>query len=237
MTWSLGPYVAFDVETTGVDVENDRIITAAVVSIHPGEIPDVDDWLINPGIDIPEAATAVHGVTTAHAKEHGAEPARAVAEIAERLCEAFRSHIPVVAMNASFDLTLLDRELIRYGLGGLAERLGSYDAVRPVLDPYVIDREVDKYRRGKRTLSALCEHYAVSLDGAHDAAHDALAACRVLYRLAQRYPMEVAACSVGRLHDLQVTWHAERQADFAKYLKLQGRDASGVDGSWPVRRL
>ncbi|MFC0626126.1 exonuclease domain-containing protein [Kribbella deserti] len=235
MTWAAGPYVAFDVETTGVDVEADRIVTAALVFVE-GKTPLVRTWLIDPGVEIPEGATAVHGVSTAQARAEGVAPATALAQMATALCADLRAGVPVVAMNASFDLTILDRELLRYGLGGLGERLGGYGAVRPVLDPFVLDREVDKYRRGKRTLTALCEFYGVDLgDDAHNAAADALAACRLMWKLATRYPREIGARPVDVLHDLQVKWHAARQADFADYLRRKGEDASDVDGSWPIR--
>jgi DNA polymerase-3 subunit epsilon len=235
VTWTSGPFLSFDVESTGVSVEDDRIVTAAVIEVRPGYERRTRTWLLNPGIDIPEEATAVHGISTAEAQAKGQEPAEALSEIAALVCMSFRSGTPLVAMNASFDLTMLDRELLRHDLGGLADRLGGYEAIRPVLDPYVIDREVDKYRKGKRTLTAMCEHYGVVLDNAHSADADALAAGSVLHQLATRFPDKVGSRPLDVLHDLQVRWHRERQADFAEYLRKQGKDASDVDGSWPIR--
>lgn len=237
MTWATGPFLGFDTETTGVDVENDRIVTAAVIDIRPGEKPRTRDWLINPGVEIPAGASAVHGISTQQAKELGAQPEVALTEIAALVCMAFRTGTPIVAMNATFDLTLLDRELIRYGLGGLAERLGGYEAIRPVLDPFVMDRKVDPFRRGKRNLGALCEHYGVVLGDAHEAAADAIGACRVLFKLATRYPDEIGNRSIDTLHDLQIKWHATKQAELAAYFRQQNRDASSVDGSWPIRPM
>lgn len=179
-SWAAGPYLSFDTETTGVDVEKDRIVTAAVVDIRPGQEPRTRTWLVNPGIDIPAGATAVHGITTEMARADGIHPSVALDEISLEIETALASGVPLVIMNASYDLTLLDRELLRYKLGGLGERLGGYDAIRPVLDPMVLDREVDKYRKGQRTLSALCQHYKVSIGNAHDASADAIASCRVL---------------------------------------------------------
>lgn len=235
MTWAAGPYLAFDTETTGVNTAVDRIVTAAVVDIRPGQEPRTRTWLVNPGVEIPAEATAVHGITTEMARADGVHPSTALDEISLEIETAFASGIPLVAMNASFDLTLLDRELIRYKLGGLGERLGGYDAIRPVLDPMVLDREVDKYRRGKRTLEALCQHYQVKIDGAHDASADAIASCRVLFRLAKQYPRSIGTVDLHELHDKQIGWHAERMADFAKYLRSKGEDPKDVDGSWPIR--
>jgi DNA polymerase-3 subunit epsilon len=235
-SWASGPYLAFDTETTGVNVAVDRIVTAAIVDIRPGQEPRTRTWLVNPGVEIPAEATAVHGVTTEQARAEGVHPSVALDEISLEIETALASGVPLVAMNAAYDLTLLDRELIRYRLGSLGERLGGYDALRPVLDPMVLDREVDKYRKGKRTLTALCQHYKVTLDEAHAAHADALAACRVLFRIAQYYPRVIGAVDPHELHDRQIAWHAERQADFAKYLHSKGEDPKDIDGSWPIRR-
>lgn len=236
-SWAAGPYLAFDTETTGVDVEQDRIVTAAVVDIRPGEEVRVRTWLINPGIDIPAEASSIHGVTTEIARADGVHPSTALEEISLEVETALASGMPLVAMNAAFDFTLLDRELLRYKLGGIVDRLGSYDALRPVLDPYVLDRELDKYRKGGRTLTDLCRHYRVKLDGAHDASADAIAACRVLYRMAQQYPRSLGTADLHNLHDKQIQWHAERQRDFAAYRESIGKPLDDISTEWPIRTV
>jgi DNA polymerase-3 subunit epsilon len=224
MNWLL-----FDLETTGVDTEEARIVTACTAHVTETAKPVINEWLVNPGIDIPQQATDVHGITTAHAKKHGQRPDEAIHDIAEAIVNATRQGIPIVAMNATYDLTVLDRELRRNGLDRLP-------IIRPVLDPMVIDREKDKYRKGKRTLIALCEHYTVRIDGAHNSTADAIAAGRVLWAQYRKYP-ELAALADDELHDLQVTWHAARQTDFAAYLAKQGKPADDVSGEWPIRHL
>jgi DNA polymerase-3 subunit epsilon len=235
-SWAAGPYLSFDTETTGVNVEKDRIVTAAIVDIRPGQTPRTRTWLINPGVDIPAEATAVHGITTEQARADGVHPSGALDEISLEIETALASGMPIVAMNAAFDLTLLDRELLRYKLGGLGDRLGGYDAIRPVIDPFVLDREVDKYRKGKRTLSALCDHYKVSIGNAHDASSDALAACRVLFRIAKQYSRSIGTVDLHELHDKQVQWHAARQADFAAYRERIGEPLTDFSTEWPIRR-
>jgi DNA polymerase-3 subunit epsilon len=239
MTWHLGPYTVLDTETSGVDVETDFIVTAAVVEIlPPGSEPTsrTKTWLIDPGEkEIPAGATAVHGISTEYAREHGQDPVAALSEIAALVCMAPRRGVPLVAMNAPFDLTLLDRELLRHGLGGLGERLGGYDRVRPVLDPLVLDKHFHQFRRGSRNLQALCDHYGVVLTEAHAADGDALGAARVLWAIASKYP-ECALASPEELHSLQVGWRREQQESLAEYFRKQGKDASDVDGSWPIRR-
>src|SRR5690625_2227867 len=152
--WPDGPLIGFDTETTGVDVSEDRIVTAAIVEPIDGET-QVHEWLINPGVEIPERATEVHGVTTDHARAHGLDPRHGLEEIAEKIAEHLREERPIVAFNVVFDLSILDAELRRYELRTVPERIPG--EIIPVLDPLVIDRRVDRYRRGKRTLAHLCE--------------------------------------------------------------------------------
>lgn len=70
--WYEGPLAAFDTETTGVDVETDRIVSAAVVvQDAAGTRPRVSRWLVNPGVPVPAGATAVHGLTDEHLQCNG----------------------------------------------------------------------------------------------------------------------------------------------------------------------
>jgi DNA polymerase-3 subunit epsilon len=103
-----------------------------------------------------------------------------------------------------------------------------------VVDPLVLDKHLDRYRKGKRTLEATCEHYGVKLDGAHDASFDAIAAARVAWMIAHRNP-SVARMPLEQLHQMQVKAKADQAAGFADYLRRQGKSADDVDGSWPLR--
>ena len=226
MTWTNGPFLAYDCESTGTSVDVDRIVTATTVFLQPGAEPVVTSWLINPGVPIPAEATAVHGVTDDHAITYGRPPADVLLEIADTIEAAAREGVPVLAYNASFDLTMLDRELRRNSLTPIDPVL--------VLDPFVIDKAVDRYRKGSRTLTTACEHYGVRHGGAHDATADALAAARVMWALARRYPA-VGSRTLTELHDDQVRWAADQAASFRTYLIRQGRTEDLPTGEWPMR--
>src|SRR5690606_20907253 len=99
-SWHRGPMLAFDTETTGPDPEDARVVTATCAWITPGQPPAVDTWLINPGVEIPEGATAVHGITTAQAEAEGRHPGEALIEIASLLAQAITDRVPIVAFNA-----------------------------------------------------------------------------------------------------------------------------------------
>ncbi|QQZ57180.1 3'-5' exonuclease [Streptomyces microflavus] len=232
MSWHQGPLVGFDLETTGTDVETDRIVTAALVRLEPdGTVTEQRTWLLDPGVAIPEQASAIHGIGTDHARKHGARAASAVEEIAHAVAGVLRSGVPLVVMNARYDLSLLDRECGRYGLDSVDERIGGVPS--PVIDPLVIDKHVDKYRKGKRALQALCEHYGVTLSDAHDATADAVAAVRVVRQMGERH-RPVSTLPAAELHALQVRAAAEQSASLQAYLRRTANPAAVVEQAWPV---
>jgi DNA polymerase-3 subunit epsilon len=228
VAWHRGPMLGLDTETTGVNVEQDRIVTAAIVTIEPGKPATTHTWLINPGIDIPAGATEVHGITTDRARAEGQDPQEVLARILLMLAAASHYGTPIVTMNGRFDLTLLDRELRRHGLGPLPD-------LRPVIDVRVLDKAADPYRKGGRKLTDMCQAYGVKLDQAHDAGGDALGALRVAWAIAQRYP-ELQIDPLA-LHERQIRWHARQVADFAAYRRRQNKPLDDENGEWPIRSL
>ncbi|MGW2819156.1 exonuclease domain-containing protein [Streptomyces sp. NPDC001415] len=231
--WYEGPLAAFDTETTGVDVEGDRIVSAAlVIQDGPDARPRPTRWLVNPGIPVPAGATAVHGLTDEHLQLNGRWPAPVMEEIARSLAEQCAAGRPLVIMNAPFDLTLLDRELKRHRAASLSQYLGQ-NPLR-VLDPRVLDKHLDRYRKGRRTLTDLCEHYGVTLEGAHDAAADALAALEVVRAVGRRFASRLERLTPTELHTLQATWHAAQARGLQAWFTRQGTPEL-VDTAWPLR--
>lgn len=157
--WHQGHIIGFDTETTGVNPHDDRIVTAAVVHHKPGDRPRIIQWIIDPEVDIPDEAAAVHGWTRQRLDETlaGRQAARirdgriahltrdaALFEIAGQLGLAMHTKTPVVAANAAFDLTLIEAELTRHGIDTLASRPAG---VTGVVDPMIIDKQHDPYRK------------------------------------------------------------------------------------------
>jgi DNA polymerase-3 subunit epsilon len=236
VTWHTEPLLGFDLETTGVNVETARIVTAAAVDYKPGDsIDTLADrsrlWLANPGIRIPTEATAVHGVTTEQTRTNGRPAAQVADEIADVLAAALSTGIPVVAMNGRYDFTVLDRELRRYGLRTLQQRLGGETSPGPIIDPFILDKQADKYRRGSRKLEALAVHYSVTLAAAHRADADALAAVEVAVAIGEKFPQ--LQVHPEQLHAWQIRWAAEQAASFQQYLRKTDPYAV-IDGEWPL---
>lgn len=216
-TWADGPMTAFDIESTGVDTETARIVTASVVTIV-GSTPRIQSWLTDvAGEEIPAEATAVHHITTEHARAHGAPAAKAVQEIRDTLVQSMYEGRPIVIYNAVYDLTLLDRECRRHDI----DPLGAARVPLRVIDPLVIDRAVDKYRKGSRKLVDVARHYGVTLteDDAHTSEGDCLATARVAWWIAKRTP--AGRMDIDQLQVWQREAHSRWAANFEDYLRKQ----------------
>ncbi|MEL0236869.1 MAG: exonuclease domain-containing protein [Aquiluna sp.] len=215
----------FDLETTGLDVKTSRIVTACVAVINQnGEVTDLGEWLVDPGIDIPEQASNVHGVTTEIAQRDGQDSALAVGEISRRLAELSQL-MPLVAFNAAYDFSILHHESLRVGIEPLDPK--------PVIDPLVIDRKVDKWRKGKRNLTMMCDLYGIRLTDAHNSTADAVAAGQIAQRLAAQYSeLDLPAME---LHNLQSEWADEWSREREAYFKRENRPDFRAEFGWPVR--
>jgi len=247
---------AFDLETTGVNVETDRIVTASLVTLNPdGTVEQTETWLLNPGVPIPDEAAAIHGVTTERAQADGLPARQGIAMIVGALARALFDDDgdplgdPLVVYNAPFDLTLLDREYRRhYGLGveqtvdvtdttGVINTpLWAADRV-PIIDPLVLDKHADRYRPGRRNLETVAARHGITLTDAHTSAGDAAAAGMLAQAMLAGPTFVGAHLHLPAFHDAQSRW-ARAQADsFADYLRSRGEHdrAATVWGDWPTQ--
>lgn len=130
---------------------------------------------------------------------------------------------PVVIYNAPYDLTVLDRECRRHGLATVADRCEDDNVELRVVDPLVIDKAADRDRKGSRTLPAVCAHHGIPFreTDAHTSHGDALAAARLAWVLAHRYPSQLG--DLDDLQTMQAKWCAGHAASFEDYLR--GRNA------------
>lgn len=253
MTWWDGQLTALDLETTSADPEEARIVQAAVVQIGPipveeGVERDVDVWeqIVDPGVEIPDEAAQIHGITTKLARADGISTESALGLLVIRLPSP---PLPLVVFNARYDLTVLDRELRRHDAASVADQLPEL----VVIDPFVIDKHLERYRRGSRKLMASCQYYRALLDGAHAAGADAIAAVRLAWVLGRRgevvrrtrNPYETAELGALRarwhhvrqdarwLHDEQVLWAADQAASLEEYFERKGTPEH-VAREWPI---
>ncbi|MBK4146922.1 3'-5' exonuclease [Corynebacterium macginleyi] len=221
MNFDASRMLAFDLETTSANPKEARIVTSALIRIDGRDVQKVEH-LADPGIDIPQAATDVHGITTEKAQAEGRPHEEVLQDTVDAIKAAWEDGLTLIVYNAAFDLTVL-RSLT-----------GDFTVTGTVFDPYVIDRVSDKWRKGKRTLGAVCEHYGVELGSAHEATADALAAARVAWKQVRQHYPNLAQMDDNELMEFQaVKWYEDRIA-FKKYLEGKGRDASDVSTAWPL---
>ena len=228
MTWHEGALLGFDLETTGTDPATDLPVQVALVVWEPGHEVSRDVFLVDPGREIPAGAEAIHGISTARARAEGRGLAEAAATMSAAILAAEAAGTPVVAMNASFDVTIS------------ALMFERYDVAQPqwcgLVDPLVIDRKVDQYRKGPRRLDSLCATYGIELVNAHDAGGDADATTALARAIAARYP-EIAAMALADLTLAQADWHRSWAAGYDDWRRRGGRPGlDPADFSWPIRR-
>lgn len=229
-SWVDGELLCFDLETTGIDRFFDVPVSFAFVRLTAGQVRERRVAIVDPGRPIPAEATRVHGITDAVARREGMPLHLAVQEIAGCLVDASCRGIPTVGVKLDFDLTMLDVLCQATDGRGLAER-GWHG---PVLDALVLDRSVDRFRKGHRTLRDLCLLYGVAIDRAHAADCDAEAAGRVVLSMAARYE-HLARASLAQLHVSQVAWHREWASSFSAWRLSRGFDPlPPCEEEWPV---
>lgn len=103
-------FVAFDVETTGLDATNGRVVEIAAVRFNGGGIEKKMTWLINPGIRIPWQVQRIHGIS----KEMVAK-APVFPEVFDQFVE-FAGDAVLIAHNAHFDRRFIAQEIKRNDL-------------------------------------------------------------------------------------------------------------------------
>jgi DNA polymerase-3 subunit epsilon len=202
--WADTRIAIIDFETTGLSSENDRIIEVGVACFSAGQLTMLKNWLVNPGMPIPEQSRAVHGIG-----DQDVAGSPAFAQIAGELADVLRGHLPV-AYNASFDRAFLHAELHRAGVStaaadGLPPAFAS-DVVW--LDPLVWVREFYRDDKSKK-LTDIAARLGIALESAHRAASDAEAAGRVLLAMAERMP-----ATYSEVIGLQAQYAARQDLDF-----------------------
>ncbi len=218
--WWLDPgFLAFDTETTGVDPAGDRIVTAAVVRFEHGEPTDSREWLLKLDIPIPEASTAVHGITDEQSQRNGQDERTALTEIHQLIAG---SGLPIVAFNASFDMQMLNANLIRHGIEPIS--------ANPVICPYVLDKQFDKYVKGRnqRRLMPTIQRYGLELneDDWHGAAADATITGQLFLAEMNDYD-DLHDLTPHQLDEYIATWRDQQEAEFQSWLaRKKAEDAA-----------
>ena len=158
------PIIFFDLETTGTDISKDRIVEICYIKIFPDGREVEYTKRINPGMHIPEVASAVHGIYDEDVKD-----SPLFKDVAKEIANEFAG-CDVAGFNSNrFDLPLLAEELLRAQVDIDLSRLDA------------IDVQVLYHKREPRTLTAAYKFYCgKELEDAHSALADTRATYEVL---------------------------------------------------------
>lgn len=166
------PLVFFDIESTGLDVSNDRIVEISVVKVFPDGSVETKTRRINPTIPIPAQAQAIHGISDEDVKD-----CPTFRQVAKSLAQ-FMSGCDIAGYNSNkFDIPLLSEEFLRADV--------DFDFRKRNL----IDVQNIFHKMEQRTLVAAYRFYCgKELEGAHGAEADTMATYEVLKAQLDRYP-------------------------------------------------
>jgi len=197
------PIVFFDLETTGINIGNDRIVEISILKIFPNGNKESKTWLVNPEIEIPAEASAIHGITN---EKVVTEPTfkELAATVNEMIADA-----DLAGFNSNrFDIPLLAEEFLRVGI--------DFD----MNNRRAIDVQVIFHKKEQRTLSAGYKFYCDKvLEDAHSAEADTNATYEILKAQLDRY--DDIENSVEALSEYST--HSKR-ADFAGFILFNEND-------------
>lgn len=166
------PIVFFDLETTGINITQDRIVEISFLKVHPNGKEEIKSRRINPEMPIPPQATAIHGITDEDVKD-----CPTFKKVARSLAEQLEG-CDLAGFNSSrFDVPMLAEEFLRAGI--------DFDMSKRKF----VDVQIIFHKKEQRTLEAAYAFYCnKKLENAHSAEADALATYEVLKSQLDRYP-------------------------------------------------
>jgi len=191
------PLCFFDLETTGINITNDRIVEIAILKLHPDEKIDKQVWLVNPEIQIPLEVSEIHGITNDKVAD-----SPTFKEIS-KIIYNFIKGCDLAGYNSDrFDIPLLMEEFLRSEIDFSTKNLKT------------IDVQTIFHKMEQRNLTAALKFYCnKKLENAHSAMEDTQATLDVLMSQLDRY--NDLEPSISFLSDFTTR---RKTADFAGYI-------------------
>jgi len=166
----LNSYVAFDLETTGLNPKSDRIIEIGAVKIVDGKPAEIFETLVNPGMRISGRITEITGIDNEMAAK-GKKTEEAVKEFID-----FCGDHVLLGHNLMFDYSFMKRSAVNSGMSFEKTGIDTLKIARKTLP----DLE-------SRTLGYLSSYFRLSHENKHRAYSDALATALLYQRLAEDF--------------------------------------------------
>ncbi len=152
-------YVALDIETTGLNPANDKIIEIGMAKVENGVVTDKYQQLINPERPIDDRITQLTGIN-----DNMVENAPIISDIIEDII-AFIGELPILGHNVIFDYSFLKKSAVNNKLSFEKDGIDTLKIARRLLP------EVEH-----KNLECLCEHFHIDAGNSHRAYDDAISA-------------------------------------------------------------
>ena len=216
------PLVVFDLETTGLDLVNDRIIQISYIKVSPNDAEGEEQrksLFVNPGISIPLVVQELTGITDEMVKD-----APTFKQLAKSLADTFTGCDFAGYNSNRFDVPMLAEEFLRAGI--------DFDFSKSRL----IDAQSIFYKREPRTLAAAYKFYTgrkMEEDfRAHRADEDTEATYRVLQGQLDKYnPETVEEAELALPNDMDVLSEESKMNDYVDFAgRMIWQDMTGPDG-------
>ncbi|TYA54811.1 3'-5' exonuclease [Formosa maritima] len=165
------PICFFDLETTGVNISNDRIVEISILKVYPDGKEERYTRLVNPTIPIPAEVTKIHGISDANVAD---KPT--FKELAKEINNLIKDSDLGGFNSNRFDIPLLAEEMLRADI--------DFD----MKNRQSVDVQTIFHKMEQRTLVAAYKFYCdKNLDDAHSAEADTLATYEVLKAQVAKY--------------------------------------------------
>lgn len=164
-------YIALDLETTGLNPAEDRILEIGAVRVEDGKITGTYDTLIRTGVPIAAKIQELTGIT-----EEMAESGRDIREVMEEFIP-FCKELPLLGHNIMFDYSFVKQNAVNLGLTFEKQGVDTLKIARKLLPP-----------EESKSLTALCAYYGISREREHRASDDAQAAMELYGILGREFP-------------------------------------------------
>jgi len=216
------PLAVFDLETTGLDLVNDRIIQISYIKVSPNDAEGEEQrksLFVNPGISIPLVVQELTGITDEMVKD-----APTFKQLAKSLADTFTGCDFAGYNSNRFDIPMLAEEFLRAGI--------DFDFSKSRL----IDAQSIFYKREPRTLAAAYKFYTgrkMEEDfRAHRADEDTEATYRVLQGQLDKYnPETVEEAELALPNDMDVLNEESKMNDYVDFAgRMIWEDMTGPDG-------
>ena len=209
------PLAFFDLETTGINISQDRIVEISILKVSPNGEEDIRTYRINPGKPIPAESSMIHGIYDEDVKDcpKFKEMGKTIAKFVEG-CDLAGFNI------IKFDVPMLVEEFLRAGI--------DFEVSKRKL----IDAQKIFHLMEKRNLSAAYKFYCdKTLENAHSAEADTVATYEILKKQIELYEnQEVTDMKGNTLGVIKNDMEAVHKITLQNMVDLAGRMAYNDKG-------